>query len=52
MAFETADGFVFALAFGDLAGDVCGRGWVHSHVRDRDAVNGRVELTVAAAMKA
>jgi hypothetical protein len=51
VAFEAADGFAFALAFRDLAVDV-GGGWgVRSHLGDGDAVDGGVELAVAAAVK-
>jgi hypothetical protein len=50
VALEAADGFFGAIAFGSLAGDVVlGLGVTRS--RDGDAVDRRVDLTVAAAIE-
>ena len=51
LAFEAADRFAAALAFALLAFEV-GACWrVHAALRDRDAVEGAVELPVAAAVE-
>ena len=51
VAFEGAAGFAWRFAFGDLAGEVCLRGWVVAGLDDRDPVEGGVELAVAAAVE-
>jgi hypothetical protein len=52
VALEGADGFAVGLAFGGLAGDV-GLGFgVAAGTGDGDAVDGRVDLAVAAAVEA
>jgi hypothetical protein len=51
VAFEAADRLARCLAFGGLAGDVVARFGVAAGAGDRDAVNGGVDLAVAAAIK-
>jgi hypothetical protein len=51
LAFEAADGFASAFAFGLFAFEAGARGWVHARFGDRDAVEGGVELAVAAAVE-
>src|SRR5829696_200066 len=52
VAFEAADGFLGALAFGAFAGDVVLGLGVAAQAGDGDAVDGRVDLAVAAAVEA
>jgi hypothetical protein len=52
VAFERASGFTGCLAFAELAGEVGLGGWVVALLDDRDSVEGRVELAVAAAVEA
>ena len=52
VAFEAADGFAVGLAFFAFAGDVGLRFGVAAEPRDRDAVDGGVDLAVAAAVEA
>ena len=52
MAFEAADGFFGALAFGAFAGDVVLGLGVAAQAGDGDAMDGRVDLAVAAAVEA
>jgi hypothetical protein len=51
VAFEAADGFAVGLAFGGLAGDVVAGFWVAAGAGDGDAVDGGVDLAVAAAIE-
>jgi hypothetical protein len=51
-SFEAADGFAAALAFGSFAFEVGAGGFVDAGLGDRDAVEGGVELAVAAAVEA
>ena len=51
VAFERAACFARGLAFGDLAGEVGAGWWVVAGLDDRDAVEGGVELAVAAAVE-
>src|SRR3954470_16020905 len=51
VAFEAADGFFGALAFGAFAGDVVLGLGVAAQAGDGDAVDGRVDLAVAAAVE-
>ena len=51
VAFEGAAGFAWCLAFGDLAGEVGAGWWVVPGLHDGDAVEGGVELAVAAAVE-
>lgn len=50
MAFEAADRFAVGLALGLFAGQVCLCLGVQTRARDRDDVQGAVELAVAAAV--
>ena len=52
LSFEAADRFAAALAFGLLAFQIGPCGWVDAALGDRDAVEGAVELAVAAAVEA
>src|SRR4051794_41751070 len=52
VAFEAADGFFGALAFGAFVGDVVLRFGVAAQAGDGDAVQGGVDLAVAAAVQA
>src|SRR5215218_4682103 len=52
VAFEAADGFLGALAFGAFAGDVVLGLGVAAQAGDGDAVDGGVDLAVAAAVQA
>jgi len=52
VALEAADGFAGGLAFGLFAGAVVARLGVAAGAGDGDAVNGRVDLAVAAAIEA
>jgi hypothetical protein len=52
VSFEGASCFAWGLAFGDLAGEVGACGRVVAGLDDRDAVEGGVELSVAAAVEA
>ena len=52
VAFEAAEGFAVGLAFFAFAGDVGLRFGVAAEPRDRDAVDGGVDLAVAAAVGA
>ena len=52
VALEAADGFCGAVAFGALAGDVVLGFGVAAQAGDGDAVDGRVDLAVAAAVEA
>src|SRR4051794_41571645 len=52
VAFEAADGFFGALAFGAFAGDVVLGLGVAAQARDGDAVDGGVDLAVGAAVGA
>ena len=52
VALEAADGFFGALAFGAFAGDVVLRFGVAAQAGDGDAVDGVVDLAVAAAVQA
>ena len=52
LAFEATDRFAAALAFGLFALEVSARGRMNARLRDRDPVEGRVELPVAAAVEA
>src|SRR5688500_16891510 len=51
LALQAADGFAAALAFGLFAFEVGAGGWVDARLGDRDAVQGAVELAVAAAIE-
>ena len=51
LAFEAADGFASAFAFGFLAFEVGACGGVDAGLRDRDPVERGVELSVAAAVE-
>jgi hypothetical protein len=51
-AFEAADRFASCFAFGLFALEVGAGVWVVAGLGDRDAVEGGVELTVAAAVEA
>ena len=51
-SFEAAEGFAAALALGLLALEVGAGGWVDAALGDGDAVEGAVELAVAAAVEA
>ena len=51
VAFEAADGFAHRLAFGGLAGEVVVGLGVAAGARDRDPVDGSVDLAVAAAVE-
>ncbi len=51
VAFEAADRFAFAFAFGLFAGEVGLGRWVTAGAGDRDDVQRVVELAVAAAMQ-
>ena len=52
LSFEAADGFASCLAFGLFAFQVGACGWVDAALGDGDAVEGAVELAVAAAVEA
>src|SRR5215207_3306310 len=52
LAFQATDGFATALAFGLFAFEVGARGGMYARFRDRDSIEGRVELAVAAAVEA
>jgi hypothetical protein len=52
LSFEAADRFAAAFAFGLFALEVGARGGVVARLCDRDSVEGRVELSVAAAVEA
>jgi hypothetical protein len=52
LTFEAADRFAVGLAFGELLLEVGTGGWMHADLRDRDAVQGGVELAVPAAVEA
>src|SRR5215218_10387040 len=52
VAFEAADGFLGAFAFGAFAGDVVLGFGVAAQAGDGDAMDGRVDLAVAAAIEA
>jgi hypothetical protein len=52
VAFEGSAGFARCFPLGDLAGEVGARGWVVAGLHDGDAVEGGVELAVAAAVEA
>ena len=52
VAFEAADRFAVGLAFGAFAGDVGAGFGVAAGAGDGDAVNGGVDLAVAAAIEA
>ena len=52
VSFEAADGFFGALAFGAFAGDVVLGFGVAAQAGDGDAVDGGVDLAVAAAVEA
>ena len=52
MSFEAADRFSAAFAFGLFAFEVGACGWVDAALGDCDAVEGAVELAVAAAVEA
>jgi len=52
VALEAADRFAVGLAFGSFASDVVLGLWVAARAGDGDAVNGGVELAVAAAIEA
>src|SRR3954469_18310438 len=52
VAFEAADRFSFALAFGELFGHVVAGLGVAARAGDGDAVQGGVDLAVAAAVEA
>ena len=52
LSFEAAEGFAVALAFGLFAFEVGAGGWVDAALGDGDAVEGAVELAVAAAVEA
>ena len=52
MSFEAADRFAAAFPLGLFAGEVGACGRVHARLRDRDPVEGTVELPVAAAVEA
>src|SRR3954467_7951615 len=52
VALEAADGFFGGLAFGAFAGDVVLGFGVAAQAGDGDAVDGRVDLAVAAAVEA
>jgi hypothetical protein len=51
LSFEAADRFAAGLPFGLLALEVGVRGWVDACLRDRDPVEGGVELAIAAAVE-
>jgi hypothetical protein len=51
LAFEAADGFAAAFPFGLFAFEVGAGGGVVARLRDRDPVEGCVELAVAAAVE-
>src|SRR5262245_52556901 len=51
LAFEAADRFPAAFAFGAFAFEVRAGGWVVAGLCDRDPVERRVELSVAAAVE-
>ena len=51
MSFEAADGFPSAFAFVLFAFEVGAGGWVDAALGDGDAVEGAVELAVAAAVE-
>ena len=52
VAFEAADGFSGGFAFGAFAGEVVAGFGVTAGAGDRDAVDGGVDLAVAAAVEA
>jgi hypothetical protein len=52
LAFEAADRLAAALAFGLFALQVGTGGGMDARLRDRDSVEGAVELAVAAAVEA
>ena len=52
LSFEAADGFAACFAFGLFALEVGACWWVDAALGDRDAVEGAVELAVAAAVEA
>jgi hypothetical protein len=52
LSFVAADGFVACFAFGLFAFEVGACGWVDAALGDGDAVQGAVELAVAAAVEA
>ncbi len=52
VAFQAADDVAFAFAFGGSPGHVCLRGLVVLHANDHCAVDGGVELSVAAMVDA
>jgi hypothetical protein len=49
--FEAADGFASAFAFASFAVQVVARGGVVAGLRDRDPVESRVQLAVAATIE-
>jgi hypothetical protein len=49
--FEAADGFASAFSFGSFSFEVGARAWLVAGLGDRDAVEGGVELAVAAAVE-
>ena len=51
VSFQRASRFAWRFAFGDLAGEVGARRWVVAGLDDGDAVEGGVELAVAAAVE-
>ena len=51
LSFEAADRFAEALFLGLLAFEVSASGWIDAGLRNRDAVEGCVELAVAAAVE-
>jgi hypothetical protein len=52
LSFEAADGFAACLSFALFAFEVGACGWVDAALGDGDAVQGAVELAVAAAVEA
>jgi len=52
VSFQRAPRFPWCFAFGDLAGEVGAGWWVVAGLDDGDAVEGGVELAVAAAVEA
>jgi hypothetical protein len=51
LSFEAAEGFAAALALALFALQVGAGRWMHAGLGDRDAVQGAVELAVAAAVE-
>src|SRR6266508_4452560 len=51
VSFQRASSFAWCLPFGDLAGEVGAGWWVVASLDDGDAVEGGVELAVAAAVE-